>query len=155
VHYPSSCLLFKTHLNPIGLSVPHRKHITSPLRAHRLMLSIGLWRWYINITITILNIIHRPVFHPKHDTSETGFRWPGDRDFSQLAVSLQLTHTGRQNFMHVTRPMETEQTWPESTSELYRPSDRRLSTKLMPTFADRGVSSSQRGGSPTAVFSAF
>jgi hypothetical protein len=26
-------LLFKTHLNSIGLSVPHRKHITSPLRA--------------------------------------------------------------------------------------------------------------------------
>jgi hypothetical protein len=30
-----------------------------------LMLSIGLWRWYINITITILDIIHRPVFYLK------------------------------------------------------------------------------------------
>jgi hypothetical protein len=29
-------------------------------------------------------------------------------------------------------------TWPESASELYRPSDRRLSVKLVPTFADRG-----------------
>jgi hypothetical protein len=28
--------------------------------------------------------------------------------------------------------------WPESASELYRPSDRRLSVKLMPIFADRG-----------------
>jgi hypothetical protein len=28
--------------------------------------------------------------------------------------------------------------WPESASELYRPSDRRLSARLMPTFADRG-----------------
>jgi hypothetical protein len=28
--------------------------------------------------------------------------------------------------------------WPESASELYRPSDRRLSAKLVPTFADRG-----------------
>jgi hypothetical protein len=27
--------------------------------------------------------------------------------------------------------------WPESASELYRPSDRRLSAKLVPTFADR------------------
>jgi hypothetical protein len=27
--------------------------------------------------------------------------------------------------------------WPESASELYRPSDRRLSSKLVPTFADR------------------
>jgi hypothetical protein len=30
-----------------------------------LMLSIGLWRWYINITITILDIIHLPVFYLK------------------------------------------------------------------------------------------
>jgi hypothetical protein len=28
--------------------------------------------------------------------------------------------------------------WPESASELYLPSDSRLSAKLMPTFADRG-----------------
>jgi hypothetical protein len=28
--------------------------------------------------------------------------------------------------------------WPESASELYRPSDRGLSAKLLPTFADRG-----------------
>jgi hypothetical protein len=28
--------------------------------------------------------------------------------------------------------------WPESTSEIYRPTDRRLSAKLVPTFADRG-----------------
>jgi hypothetical protein len=34
-HYPSSCLLFQTRLNSIGFSVPHRKHITSPLRAQQ------------------------------------------------------------------------------------------------------------------------
>jgi hypothetical protein len=28
--------------------------------------------------------------------------------------------------------------WPESARELYRPSDSRLSVKLMPTFVDRG-----------------
>jgi hypothetical protein len=28
--------------------------------------------------------------------------------------------------------------WRDSASELYRPSDRRLSAKLVPTFADRG-----------------
>jgi hypothetical protein len=33
--------------------------------SNRLMLSIGLWRWYINITITILDIVHRPVFYLK------------------------------------------------------------------------------------------
>jgi hypothetical protein len=30
--------------------------------------------------------------------------------------------------------------WLQSASELYRPGDRRLSAKLVPTFADRGVS---------------
>jgi hypothetical protein len=34
-HYTSSCLLFETQLNSIGLNVPHRKHITSPLRAQQ------------------------------------------------------------------------------------------------------------------------
>jgi hypothetical protein len=33
--------------------------------------------------------------------------------------------------------------WPESASELYRPSDRRLSTKLVPTFAHREFSRSR------------
>jgi hypothetical protein len=28
--------------------------------------------------------------------------------------------------------------WPDSASEVYRPSDRRLSVKLVPTFADGG-----------------
>jgi hypothetical protein len=40
---------------------------------------------------------------------------------------------------------------PESASELYQPSDRRLSAKLVPTFAVRGLSRSQRGGYPTAL----
>jgi hypothetical protein len=44
-------------------------------------------------------------------------------------------------------------TWPESASELYRPSDRRLSAKLVSTFGVRGMSRSQRGVSPTAVIS--
>jgi CBS-domain-containing membrane protein len=34
---------------------------------------------------------------------------------------------------------ENNQTlWPESASKPYRPSDRHLSAKLVPTFADRG-----------------
>jgi hypothetical protein len=45
--------------------------------------------------------------------------------------------------------------WPESASELYRPSDRRILAKLVPNFADIGVSRGQRGGSPTAIFSDF
>jgi hypothetical protein len=45
--------------------------------------------------------------------------------------------------------------WPESESELYRPSDRSLSAKLVKTSLDRGVSRSQRGGSSKAVISVF
>jgi hypothetical protein len=32
---------------------------------NRLMLSIGLWQWYTNTTITVLHIIHRPVYYLK------------------------------------------------------------------------------------------
>jgi hypothetical protein len=45
--------------------------------------------------------------------------------------------------------------WPESASELYRPSDRRLSAKSVPAFADRGLSHSQRSRSPMTVISVF
>jgi hypothetical protein len=45
--------------------------------------------------------------------------------------------------------------WSESASELYRLSDRRLSAKWLPTFADRGVPHGQRHGSLQAVFSVF
>jgi hypothetical protein len=45
--------------------------------------------------------------------------------------------------------------WPESESELYRPSDGRLPAKLVPTFADRRASRSQRGEFPMAVISVF
>jgi hypothetical protein len=34
--------------------------------------------------------------------------------------------------------MITVTPWPESASELYRPSDRHLTVKLVPTLADRG-----------------
>jgi hypothetical protein len=45
--------------------------------------------------------------------------------------------------------------WLESTSELHRHSDRRLSAELVTIPAARGVSRSQNGGSPTAVISIF
>jgi hypothetical protein len=34
--------------------------------------------------------------------------------------------------------LKTKTPWPESASELYRPSDRRLLAKLVPTFTDGG-----------------
>jgi hypothetical protein len=34
---------------------------------------MGLQRLFINITITILDIIYHPVFYLKHDVSETTF----------------------------------------------------------------------------------
>jgi hypothetical protein len=38
----------------------------------------------------------------------------------------------------VTQKQTKQIPWPSPASELYRPSDRRLSAKLVPTFADRG-----------------
>jgi hypothetical protein len=31
--------------------------------------SMGMYQWYINRTITILDIIHRPVFYLKHNST--------------------------------------------------------------------------------------
>jgi hypothetical protein len=58
----------------------------------------------------------------------------------------------RKIHLHFKRDSRTP--WPESANELYRPGDSHLSEKLVPTFAGRG-SRSQRGGSLTAVISAF
>jgi hypothetical protein len=44
---------------------------------------------------------------------------------------------------------------PESASELYRSSNSRLSTKLVPIFGDRWLSGSQSGGFSTEVISIF
>jgi hypothetical protein len=41
---------------------------------------------------------------------------------------------------------QNETPWPESASELHLPSDLRLSAKLVPSFEDRRVSHSRRGG---------
>jgi hypothetical protein len=59
IHRPD----FYSKLNSIGLFVPHRNTSRPRYEPNRLMLSVGLWRWYINITITILDIIYRPVFY--------------------------------------------------------------------------------------------
>jgi hypothetical protein len=53
--------------------VPQRKHITFPLRAWQINAIYRIWLRYINITVTILDIIHRPVFYLKHSVSEIGF----------------------------------------------------------------------------------
>jgi hypothetical protein len=47
---------------------------------------IDPWRWYITITSTILEFIHRPVFYFKHTASETGFR---------LRIQLEPTQLGQ------------------------------------------------------------
>jgi hypothetical protein len=65
-------------------------------------------------------------------------------------------HTSRPRSLRIVLSVITNKTktpLPESASELYRSSDRYLSDKLVPTFADRGISRSQRSGSPTAVVS--
>jgi hypothetical protein len=46
--------------------VPQRKHITSPLRTQQVNAIYRFLNMYINITITILDIIQRPFFYLKH-----------------------------------------------------------------------------------------
>jgi hypothetical protein len=93
-HYPFSCLLFKTQLSCIGLSVPQKKHSTSHLRINRLVLSRGLQQWYINTNIRILDISHRSVFDLNLKLTETGFCLRIQMASTWLDPSLCL---GRQN----------------------------------------------------------
>jgi hypothetical protein len=82
-HYPSFCLLFKTQLNSIGLSLPHRKHITSPLRdqqvsaIYRFVTMVYYYNYHNSghypsfclLFKTQLNSIGLPLPHRKHITS--------------------------------------------------------------------------------------
>jgi hypothetical protein len=45
---------------------------------------------------------------------------------------------GRCDVLQTNKQKTSQTPWSESASELYRPSDLRLSAKLVPTFADRG-----------------
>jgi hypothetical protein len=61
---------------------------------------------------------------------------------SDFSTRLAGTNVHNRSGIFIRRILSVEVTQlnppcPESTSELYRPSDRRLSSKLVPTFADR------------------
>jgi hypothetical protein len=73
--------------------------------------------------------------HPTPTESVTGFLPPEEENF--FGENLSQTP------------------WSEFASELYRPSYRRLSMKLVPTFGDRWCRAWSAWRIPTAVFSAF
>jgi hypothetical protein len=60
----------------------------------------------------------------------------GDLPKKHLLTAWPL-YWGRGMFSVRWEPRNIKTPWPESASELYLPSDRRLSAKLVPTFADR------------------
>jgi hypothetical protein len=69
----------------------------------------------------------------------------GTADCTRLAYRVQEMESVSSSlkplpvFTHRRENLKSQNTpWPDSARELYRPSDGRLSGKLMPTFADRG-----------------
>jgi hypothetical protein len=80
------------------------------------------------------------------------YDWRENYGFWLWTISVQYQHfyqsvNVRYKFLEQSYNLSTnkEQTrWSQSASELYRPSDRRLLEKLMPTLADRSVPSSAR-----------
>jgi hypothetical protein len=54
-----------------------------------------------------------------------------------LTISSIFKNLNDEKWKALENIKQTKTPWPESASELYRPSDRRLSAKLVPTFADR------------------
>jgi hypothetical protein len=91
-HYPSSCLLFKTQLNSVGLSVLHRKHITSQLRSrqvnviYRFVSMVYQYKYHNSgrypssclLFKTQLNSVGLSVLHRKHITSQLRARQVND-----------------------------------------------------------------------------
>jgi hypothetical protein len=59
------------------------------------MLSIGLWRWYINITITILDIIHRPVFLFETQLNSLGLSVPDRKHITSSLQTQQINAINR------------------------------------------------------------
>jgi hypothetical protein len=64
--------------------------------------------------------------------------------FSALVIYVLLwqhettEHIHKMIIFELNKQTNKQTKWPESASELYRPSDGRLSAKLVPIFADRG-----------------
>jgi hypothetical protein len=96
-------------------------------------IKLQAWLWpfavpvYCCCTSTLCSCVHGP--HSYYFN-----RW-----HSALYIRIDYSHFT--SLRHNTPAVDTVQQqtpWPESAIELYRPSDLRLSAKLVPTFADRG-----------------
>jgi hypothetical protein len=61
-----------------------------------------------------------------------------DRKDSSIFLIINSLPDRIPRHQQITCQNKKQTPWPESASELYRPSDRRFSTKRLPTFADKG-----------------
>jgi hypothetical protein len=87
-------------------------------------------RWQVNSSDSGLNIVSFP--GPNY-ALYIWTDWGEPRNVSSRICNLWV------KILNCTNKQTNKQTpWSESASELYRPSDRRLSAKWLPTFADRG-----------------
>jgi hypothetical protein len=68
---------------------------------------------------------------------EMELNFPGLARTAFLPAHVQTQCSSRRTAQSPVRAIK-KTPWPESTSELYRPSDRRLSAKWLPAFADKG-----------------
>jgi hypothetical protein len=55
-----------------------------------MLFSIGLCRWYINVTITVLDIIHSPVFIFNTQLNSTGLSVPHKKFISSPLQAQQV-----------------------------------------------------------------
>jgi hypothetical protein len=126
-HYPSSCLLIKAHDGYCSYLTGNTLRLR--YEPESLMPSIGVCLRYINITITIMGIIHRPVFYMKHDVSETGFCLRLQTETAQFGLLSADTHISSIYWVHLIRFHLKKET--ESS---FRTRDTPLSTKVGITF---------------------
>jgi hypothetical protein len=107
-----------------------------PSHPSRLNYSNYVWGRVQITKLLIMQFIHSPV------TSSLF----GLNIFELKRARFEMTQT-KHYILETDVICQTQTPWPQSASELYRPSSRPLSAKLVPTFADRGVPRVHLGGS--------
>jgi hypothetical protein len=98
------------------------------------------------ILTKFITIVRNKILHVQCPPCSTNW-------LSGLFIPVNTTERSRLTYFWKT--LYTKTPWSESESELYRPSDRRLSAKRLPTYADRGchvVSVTDPSGRILSVF---
>jgi hypothetical protein len=111
-----------------------------PVRSsHSLLWKSHTMIWFLGEALhTILNILYAFIYHTNIFTATWGTKIHISNLGHACNASMPFVCTIMVLNATYKKVKKKKTPWSESASELHRPSDRRLSAKLVPTFTDRG-----------------